>query len=310
MSLPPTILELAQRYYLARADELGRSSRLRIDRSLFFLCRRLSDRTAESIARVDIAALWPDLIADGRARATAVLYMASIKAAFDWWADQGLIPDAVAASVRAFNAPRGPAAGKPSQIVRAPLQTDIDTLLAFLESTPPGLSPWSRRRRRELAAMIRIETLTGIRGGELCSMRGCEIDRVISLDGQPVWTFAPARHKNAWRGQTARRFIGPRAQELFVRACPWLSEEPNRPVFGWTPSQYRSRLRVACRRAGISPINPHQLRHHRGESLERAGIDRRTIGSVLGHGRSSEQVTERYTTGIDPAAAAVVQKMG
>ena len=78
-----------------------------------------------------------------------------------------------------------------------------------------------------VAAMIQVQYLTGMRPGELCDLRPCDIDRSrVVADknrGQeiPVWIYTPtdpqtgeAAHKTAYRGQEREIPIGPAAQEI------------------------------------------------------------------------------------------------
>ena len=61
----------------------------------------------------------------------------------------------------------------------------------------------------QVAAMIRLQLLTGMRPGELLLMRPCDIDR-----GGPIWIFRPARHKHEHQGGQRVIDLGPKAQDL------------------------------------------------------------------------------------------------
>ena len=48
-----------------------------------------------------------------------------------------------------------------------------------------------------VAAMVRLERITGMRPGEVVIIRPCEIDQHRYDD---VWVYEPLDHKNRWRG--------------------------------------------------------------------------------------------------------------
>ncbi|MHC4951196.1 MAG: tyrosine-type recombinase/integrase [Planctomycetota bacterium] len=60
-----------------------------------------------------------------------------------------------------------------------------------------------------VAAMIELQLLTGMRPGELVSMRPCDIDR-----SEAVWHYYPEKHKNIYRNIQRIVSIGPRGQEI------------------------------------------------------------------------------------------------
>ena len=71
----------------------------------------------------------------------------------------------------------------------------------------------------------------------------------------------------------------------------------------------RTAFAAACRRAGITGLRLHDLRHTASTNLRRAGVDTMTAMKIVGH--KSEQMHRRYNT-IQPEdlheAAAKLQK--
>lgn len=65
---------------------------------------------------------------------------------------------------------------------------------------------------RHVAAMIRLQLLTGARSGEICILRRADIDMTGA-----VWVYRPTKHKNQYRGQSREIYLGPQAQEI----TPW-----------------------------------------------------------------------------------------
>jgi integrase len=74
--------------------------------------------------------------------------------------------------------------------------------LAVVEATLPHLN-------RVVAAMVRIQLLTGCRAGEVMSMRGRDL-----TPGEPNWEYRPEHHKGAWRGKKRVILLGPQAQAV------------------------------------------------------------------------------------------------
>jgi integrase len=183
-----------------------------------------------------------------------------------------------------------------------------------------------------VAAMVRLQRLTGMRPGEVVLMRAVDIDMT-----DPVcWIYRPARHKNQHHDRERLVFLGPKGQALLR---PFLTLDvsvylfsPRRSVAQWraeqrarrgsplTPSQaarrpkanprrthgelyddgaYRKAIRKACRRAGIPVWFPHMLRHSAaGEIRRRFGLE--AAQAVLGH---SELATTQIYAEADVATA-------
>lgn len=64
---------------------------------------------------------------------------------------------------------------------------------------------------RPVAALVRLQRLTGARAGELLGMRPCDIEMDDKLG---VWTYKPEEHKNAYREHERVIYFGPQAQEV------------------------------------------------------------------------------------------------
>src|SRR5262249_58694475 len=69
-----------------------------------------------------------------------------------------------------------------------------------------------------VAAMVRLQRLTGMRPGEVVIMRPCDVDR-----SGDIWYYRPSCHKNAWRAKERIVALGPRARLVLV---PFLNRVP------------------------------------------------------------------------------------
>jgi integrase len=199
-------------------------------------------------------------------------------------------------------------APEPGQIKPVPIP-DVEASLPFL----PG----------PVAAMVRLQLLTGCRTEEVLTIRGCDL-----TPGVPNWEYRPADHKNAWRGHERVIPLGPRAQEVlrpFLKADlqsylfrprdvvaelharrargrkskPTPSERARR--IPGAPGQkhrdcydrrsYRQAIIRACRRAGVAEWTPLRLRHT-AATLVRSRFGLEAAQVVLGH--SKADVTQLY----------------
>ena len=106
-----------------------------------------------------------------------------------------------------------------------------------------------------VAAMVRLQRLTGMRPDEVCRLRPCEVDR----SGE-VWTFTPSHHKTAHRGRKRTIFIGPQGQEILRPFLPRDAES-----FCFVPAETVAKqlaLRNAKRKTPLSCGNVAPVESH------------------------------------------------
>jgi integrase len=174
-----------------------------------------------------------------------------------------------------------------------------------------------------VAAMVQVQLLTGCRVGEIVVMRGVDL-----RPGEPNWTYVPASHKNQWRGQSRRIFLGPKAQSII---SPFLGPDPQAFLFnpqdvvaelrrrrkggrppGITADRYdrrtyRQAIIRACRKAGIEPWSPLQLRHAAATKIrESFGLEAAQV--ILGHSRVDS--TQLYAEKNMNRASEIIAKIG
>src|SRR5262249_11821594 len=121
--------------------------------------------------------------------------------AYKWAVAEELVPADVLHALRAVRGlAKGRGEGGEADPVKPVALPHVEAVLPFLN--------------RQLAAMVRLLLLTGMRPNEVCIMRTCDID----VSGA-VWLYRPARHKTAHRGKDRIIALGPKAQEVLR---PWL----------------------------------------------------------------------------------------
>jgi integrase len=255
-----------------------------------------------------------------------------IRRMFKWAVENELVPPSVLLGLQAV---RGLQKGRSQARETEPVKPVPET---FVEAILPHLRP-------PVAAMVRLQLLTGMRPGEVVIMRAIDLD----MTGK-VWLYRPGSdqgtygsHKTAYRGQHRIIPIGPRGQEIIRQ---WL--KPDLYAYLFSPRETMDALRLkqrqerktkvqpsqmnrrkrnprrkpgdryrvgsyavaiarACEKAGVPHFHPHQIRHTKATEIRReAGLD--AARAVLGH--RSPTITEVYAEIDVNKAAEVMEKLG
>lgn len=249
-----------------------------------------------------------------------------IRRIFKWGVENELVPSSVLHALQAV-APlkKGRTEAPESKPVRPVPDEYVDAVL-------PKVS-------RQVAAMIQLQRLTGMRSGEVVIMRPCDVDR-----SGKAWVYTPSDHKTAYRGHVRQVYIGPKAQAVLA---PWLLREPESFCFSaaeaeaernatrranrktpMTPSQakrkpkarpkrakreryevdsYRRAIEYGIELAKVPAWHPHQLRHNCATQMRREyGLDVAQI--ILGH--RTADITQVYAEVDRAKAIDVVTKAG
>lgn len=102
--------------------------------------------------------------------------------------------------------------------------------------------------RPQIAAMIRLQMVTGMRSGELSIMRTCDLDTSGKL-----WTYKPSSHKTEHHGHEKVIYLGPKAQDILK---PWLKSDLQSYLF--SPRESKEAWYVEKRLARKSKVPPSQ----------------------------------------------------
>ena len=136
-------------------------------------------------------------------------------------------------------------------------------------------------------AMIQLQLLTGMRPGEACALRPCDIDR-----SGPVWLYRPPQHKTGWRGKARVIAIGPKAQAVLATFTPPV---PSDHYF--SPRRAVARLHAARAAARKTPRYPsHVARNARVRVAAPKRLPAEKYdGTAYGHAvtRAVEKANER-----------------
>ena len=253
-------------------------------------------------------------------------YVGIIKRLFKWASENELVPASVYHGLQTV---KGLQHGRSSA-------RETDTVVPVPE---PHIDLVLHHVSRQVQAMIRLQSLTGMRPGEATSMRGCDLD----TSGK-IWIYEPGSHKTEHHRRERVIYIGPKAQGVLLpflnsdltsylfspadamkernafrkvnRKSPMKTRQakcerkknPKRtPGNRYTKDSYRTAIQRACDMAGIPHWSPNQLRHNAATSLRKEfGIEAARV--VLGH--SSAAVTEIYAEVDKLKAADIMSKIG
>ena len=188
----------------------------------------------------------------GQARRTINKNMRRLTRIFKWAASEEIIPVAI---YQALIAVPGLKLGRTTAPETAPV---MPVSKATVEKTMPYLRPIVRD-------MVRLQLLTGMRPGEICKLRPCDIDR-----DSDVWEYTPRSHKTARHGRSRIVYIGPEAQTLLT---PYIQRDSSLPCFSPVESmavffKVKSEARVTPLSCGNRPGTNRKKKPQKKPSLQ------------------------------------------
>ncbi|MBS0191776.1 MAG: hypothetical protein U0573_12300 [Phycisphaerales bacterium] len=164
----------------------------------------------------------------------------SIRRVFRWGVENELVPSGV---LHALQAVPGLKRGRCSVRETEPVKPVPD---AIVDATCKAAVP-------VIAAMVRLQRLTGMRPGELVIMRTRDIDTTGK-----IWQYTPSRHKTEHHGKSRVIYLGPQAQRLLR---PMLLNELDTYIF--SPARAMKELSAIKRQRRKTRVQPSQLRRDR-----------------------------------------------
>ena len=210
-----------------------------------------------------LEAVREEMIRGGRCRSRVNRDISRVRRLFRWAASKKLVPLSVHQGLATVEGLR---AGRSEAREREPVRPVAEQVV---EATLPHMRP-------QVAAMARLQLLTGMRPGEVVVMRGMDLE----MTGK-VWVYRPGndagphgKHKTAYRGQARVILIGPRAQEVLR---PWLRLNLREYLF--QPREAMEHYRTGLRRNRKTPIAPSQARRQPKSKPKRAPGDRYRVSS-------------------------------
>jgi len=185
-----------------------------------------------------LKAVREKMIAAGMSRRVVNRYVGKVRAAFRWGTENELVPPSVFHGLQSV---AGLKAGRCDAHETDPVKPVPN---AFVEAVLPLVSA-------QVRAMIELQRLSGMRPGEVCQLRTCDIE----LTGK-VWIYRPRAHKTEHHGKVREIYFGPKAQEILR---PWLKQDLQAFVF--SPTEAKTSLIAQRRQSRKSPLWPSHVRH-------------------------------------------------
>jgi len=173
-----------------------------------------------------------------------------IKRVFKWAVAEELIPPSIHSALHAVTGLRY---GRTEAKETEPVRPVPDNSVVALQ---PHVSP-------QVAAMVQLQRLTGMRPCEVVIMRPCDIQR-----GADIWIYGPYDHRNRWRGHRKLIPLGPRAQDILK---PFLEREPTSFLFSPREAEawHKQRRPLHCKQSRKTPIYPSERRAREKAQLAR-----------------------------------------
>jgi integrase len=168
--------------------------------------------------------------------------------AFRWAVAEGMIPPSVHHGLQAVSGLRR---GRCEVRETDPVRPVPD---AFVDAIRPHVSRW-------IWTMVALQRLSGMRPGEVCSLRTIDVD----TSGR-VWIYTPESHKTEHHGRERRIYLGPQAQDCLR---PWLRPELSAYVFA--PADAEAERRAGQRENRKSPVQPSQRNRRRRKPRKAPG---------------------------------------
>lgn len=169
-----------------------------------------------------------------------------VKRAFSWGVENEHVPGANYQALREVKSLKsGRTEARESIPIQSVDQGTVDDTLLHVSNV--------------VADMIRLQLLCGMRPGEVCSLRPCDVTR--GTNG--VWTYRPPQHKTKHHGKERRIFIGPEGQKVLRK---YLDRDAE--VFCFSPAEAEAERNAAKKRDRKSPMTPSQsTRKTKGRSI-------------------------------------------
>lgn len=241
-----------------------------IDYAVRALEELFGSRPAAEFSPVDLKAVRKLLISRGQCRKTVNVRAKQIQFVFKQAVSECLIDQSVWQALVSVQ----------------PIGRDRENAIDYEPALPVGLAVFEQTLKHTApihAAALRVQLLTGMRSGELLTMRPQDVD--IS---QRHWIYQIADHKT-------KKHIGPKLIGIPEPAAKILAEHMPRQIcdrfFAWSVNRHRKRTIAAIEKAGVKHWYPHQLRHTMS-TIAKQKIGLEGAQTLLGH--TDTKTTEIY----------------
>ena len=195
------------------------------------LKRLYADVPASEFGPLKLQAVREEYVKSGGSRVMCNRWTRRIVCMFKWAVSRELVPVTVYQALKAVEGlRRGKSAARETEPVKPVSWEAVEATLPFVN--------------RHVAAMIRLQWLTGMRSGEVCRMNMADLD----MSGE-LWIYKPRLHKTANLGHARVVPLGPQAQAILR---PFLKAIPGAYLF--SPADAETERRAALSAARKTPL--------------------------------------------------------
>lgn len=317
-------LEFADGYYRKNDQPTGEYDAIRY--SLRPLRKLYCDFPVEDFRPLALKNVREQMIAAGLCRREVNKRVQRIVRMFKWGVENEIVPAMVHHALKQV---AGLRYGRSDARETEPIRPVDDATVAAIKPYVSG----------QIWAMIRLQQLTGMRPGEVCQLRACDIDR-----SEIPWIYRPTTHKTQHHGHTRKVYLGPQARQLLIawgfeqktgflfspkaeleersaarRKARKTSVQPSQakrkrkaspkraPGERYNTAAYGNAIARACKRAGVQHWHPNQLRHSAGTHMRQiGGLEATSL--ALGH--KGLAVTEVYAERDEKIVAQMIENIG
>ncbi len=221
----------AEGYYVKNGEPTSELSSLK--QSLKALRGLYGSTPAAEFGPKKLKAVRDAAVRDGLSRSGANRRASHVKRLFKWAVAEELVPPSVHQGLTAVTGlKRGRTAAREPEPVGPVDPTLVEATLPHLPTV--------------VADIVRLQLLTGMRPGEVCSLRPADVD----CTGE-TWIYRPASHKTQHRGRDRVISFGPEARGVLT---PYLDGRPvGKPCF--SPKEAEAERRAAATAARTTPAS-------------------------------------------------------
>ena len=159
-----------------------------------FVHRLYGNMPPESFGPLALKAVRQTMIDAGLSRTTINDYVDDIRRLFKWATENEFVNLSLHHGLRAVSGLKRKRSQARETMAVGPISSHI------VEATIPYVS-------KQIAAMLQLQALAGMRPEEVCMMRGADLDT-----SDTVWSYTPESHKTEHHERQRVVFLGPRAQ--------------------------------------------------------------------------------------------------
>jgi len=202
--------------------------------------------------RQSLKAIREKAVTKGWKRRTVNKRIARIKRIFKWAASEELIPESVFLHMQILE---GLKQGRcPCPESEQVLPVPIEDFEKTLKHCPPII-----------ADMARIQFLAGMRPGEVCALRSCDID----CSGE-IWEFDYKHHKTKHHGHSRHIWFGEKAQRILTPYLMSMEDDPEGYLF--SPQETVLFAKIDKRRKRKSKVQPSQIDRSKKKPKRKPGV--------------------------------------